>query len=376
MLPSAGWLGLSYFTYFFSFGVFLPFWSLWLQDQGVAPESIGVLLGAGMGARFIGSLFITPAVKKTSQLIVALRLVTLIALFAGVAFMLGNAWAWLLAVMIGFSLFYGPLVPLTDALAATWQRQIGLDYGKVRLWGSLAFIIGSAVTGELVNAFGHQAILYSLLAGLLAMLLGMLPRPARPPLDGPAQQAAQVTPWPILLREGAVWRFLLCCALLQGAHAGYYAFSTLFWSQAGYSASLIGYLWSLGVVAEVIIFALSNRLFRRWTVSGLLLLSCLCALLRWVMMGATTALPWLVAMQILHAGTFTVCHLAAMRFISARQGGDVIRLQAVYSALGMGGSVALMTVLAGVVYQYSSSATFYLMALLVTPVLFLRPGVR
>lgn len=376
MLPSAGWLGLGYFTYFFSFGVFLPFWSLWLQGQGIAAESIGILLGAGMGARFIGSLLITPAVRRTSQLLLALRLVTLIALLCGVAFMLGNAWAWLLAVMVGFSLFYGPLVPLTDALAATWQRQIGLDYGKVRLWGSLAFIVGSAVTGELVNAFGHQAILYSLLGGLLAMLLGMLVRPVQPPRDASVHQTVQVTPWPTLLRERAVWRFLLCCALLQGAHAGYYAFSTLFWRQAGYSASWVGYLWSLGVLAEVIIFALSHRLFRRWTVSGLLLLSCLCALLRWVMMGATTALPWLVVIQILHAGTFTVCHLAAMRFISARQGGDVIRLQAVYSALGMGGSVALMTVLAGVVYHYSPSAMFYLMALLVTPVLFLRPGVR
>ncbi|WP_395755880.1 3-phenylpropionate MFS transporter [Edwardsiella ictaluri] len=376
MLPSAGWLGLSYFTYFFSFGVFLPFWSLWLQEQGISPESIGILLGAGMGARFVGSLFITPAVKRYSQLLVALRLVTLIVLFCGVGFMLGSAWAWLMAVMVGFSLFYGPLVPLTDALAATWQRQIGLDYGKVRPVGSLAFIVGSAATGELVNAFGHQAILYSLLGGLLAMLLGMLLRPTQPPQDGPAHQTAQVTPWSILLRERSVWRFLLCCALLQGVHAGYYAFSTLFWSRAGYSASLVGYLWSLGVVAEVIIFALSNRLFRRWTVSGLLLLSCLCSLLRWVMMGATTALPWLVVMQILHAGTFTVCHLAAMRFISARQGGDVIRLQAVYSALGMGGSVAVMTVLAGVVYQYSPSGMFYLMALLVTPVLFLRPGAR
>lgn len=64
MLPSAGWLGLSYFTYFFSFGIFLPFWSLWLQGEGISPESIGLLLGAGMIARFLGSLFIAPAVKK------------------------------------------------------------------------------------------------------------------------------------------------------------------------------------------------------------------------------------------------------------------------------------------------------------------------
>lgn len=376
MLPSAGWLGLSYFTYFFSFGIFLPFWSLWLQGEGISPESIGLLLGAGMIARFLGSLFIAPAVKKTSQLITALRLIALLALICSIAFSFGTAWAWLLVVMAGFSLFYGPLIPLTDALAATWQRQVGLDYGKVRLWGSMAFVIGSAVTGEVVNAFGHKAIMYCLWAGLAAMLVGMLLRPRHMPQDAPKDSAVQdTTPWKILLKEAPVWRFLLCAALLQGAHAGYYGFSTIYWQEAGYSASVVGYLWSLGVVAEVIVFALSKRLFRRMSVSQLLLLSCFCAVIRWILMGSTTALPWLILIQILHAGSFTVCHLAAMRFISARQGGDVIRLQAVYSALGMGGSVAIMTMLSGFLFEHYQGGMFYAMALVVLPVIFFRPKV-
>lgn len=110
--------------------------------------------------------------------------------------------------MAGFSLFYGPLIPLTDALAATWQRQVGLDYGKVRLWGSMAFVIGSAVTGEVVNAFGHKAIMYCLWAGLAAMLVGMLLRPRHMPQDAPKDSAVQeTTPWKILLKEAPVWRF-------------------------------------------------------------------------------------------------------------------------------------------------------------------------
>ncbi len=374
MLPSAGWLGLSYFTYFFSFGIFLPFWSLWLQGEGISPESIGVLLGAGMVARFLGSLFIAPSVSKTSSLINALRLLALLALIGAAAFTLGNAWAWLLAVIFIFCLFYGPLIPLSDALAATWQRQIGLDYGKVRLWGSLAFVIGSAVTGELVNAFGHRAILYTFCISLAAMLAGMMLRPRDMPRDEQRPgKADQTTPWMTLLREPAVWRFMLCAALLQGAHAGYYGFSAIYWKASGYSASAVGYLWSLGVVAEVVVFALSNRVFRRWSVRNLLLLSAVCSLVRWGLMGWSTELSWLLLIQILHAGSFTVCHLAAMRFISARQGGDVIRLQAVYSALGMGGSVALMTVLAGFLFENYGRALFCALAGVVVPVLFCRP---
>ena len=79
----------------------------------------------------------------------------------------------------------------------------------------------------------------------------------------------------------------------------------------------------------------------------MLLISAICGVVRWGIMGATTALPWLIVVQILHCGTFTVCHLAAMRYIAARQGSEVIRLQAVYSAVAMGGSIAIMTVFAG-----------------------------
>src|SRR5690606_10714334 len=149
----------------------------------------------------------------------------------------------------------------------------------------------------------------------------------------------------------------------------------IYWQKAGYSASVVGYLWSLGVVAEIVVFALSNTLFRRATVRGLLLLSCVSGMVRWGLMGWTTALPWLIVMQLLHCGSFTVCHLAAMRYISARQGAQVIRLQAMYSAVAMGGGIAIMTMFAGYLYQHLDNGVFWVMALVALPALLLRPGV-
>ncbi|MCV9880109.1 3-phenylpropionate MFS transporter [Brenneria izbisi] len=374
VLQSTRWLALSYFTYFFCYGIFLPFWGRWLKGEGLSAESIGILLGAGLVARFVGSLVITPSVKDPSKLITALRALALAALAFFVGFWLGNAWLWLMLVMIGFNLFFAPLVPLTDALAATWQRQIVMDYGKVRVWGSIAFVIASAVTGELVAVWGHTAILAILSAGLLAMLLGLLLRPSVMPQAATASTlSATVTPWKALLSEPAVWRFLVCVSLLQGAHAAYYGFSVIYWLDSGYSASIIGYLWSLGVVAEIVIFIFSQRLFGRWNARQLLLLSAVCGVVRWGLMGATVALPWLIVMQILHCATFTVCHLAAMRFIAARTGGDVLRLQAVYSSLAMGGSIAVMTMVSGFLFESLQGGTFWVMALLAVPALFIRP---
>lgn len=375
-IRSAYWLGLAYFTYFFAYGVYLPFWAVWLKGTGLEAEKIGLLLGAGMIARFVGSLLIASQVKNPSQLVTALRLLALLTALFVLGFWISAGWVWLLLVMIGFNLFFSPLVPLSDALAATWQQQISLVYGPVRLWGSLAFVVSSALTGVLVSAWSSQAILMLLMIGVVSLFSGMMIKPTVMPVGETRQgERAGWQVWLTMLKENAVWRFLLCVTLLQGAHAAYYGFSAIYWQEAGYSASTVGYLWSLGVVAEIIIFASSGRLFGRWSARDLLLLSAVCALVRWSVMGATTALPWLIVAQLLHCGSFTVCHLAAMRFIAARQGSEVIRLQAVYSALAMGGGIAVMTMVCGVLFQHLQGGVFWVMALVVLPALFLRPKV-
>lgn len=374
VLHSTRWLALSYFTYFFSYGVFLPFWSVWLKGVGLPPETIGLLLGSGLIARFLGSLLLAPRVTDPSRLVFALRLLALATLIFAAGFWLGHTALWLLLTMIGFNLFFSPLVPLTDALAGTWQRQMTLDYGRVRLWGSLAFVIGSALTGKLVSEFSYQAILVLLTVGAASMLIGMMLRPSIMPQGEVRHQASAGWPaWKALILSA--WRFLACVSLLQGAHAAYYGFSAIYWQGAGYSASVVGYLWSLGVVAEIVIFALSNKLFRRWSARDLLLLSAVTGIIRWSLMASTTELPWLIVAQILHCGSFTVCHLAAMRYISARKGGEVIRLQAVYSAVAMGGGIAVMTIFSGFLYQHLQGGMFWVMALVAVPALFLRPKV-
>ncbi len=111
-------------------------------------------------------------------------------------------------VMIGFNLFFSPLVPLTDALANTWQKQFPLDYGKVRLWGSVAFVIGSALTGKLVTMFDYRVILALLTLGVASMLLGFLIRPTIQPQGASRQQESTGwSAWLALVRQN--WRFLL-----------------------------------------------------------------------------------------------------------------------------------------------------------------------
>ncbi|CDL81177.1 3-phenylpropionic acid transporter [Xenorhabdus szentirmaii] len=302
-VPSTFWLGLSYFTYFFSFGIFLPFWAVWLKGEGIEPSMIGVLLGAGMAARFLGSLIISPMVKDPSKLISALRILSLLALCFSIGFSVSSYWIWLFFIIVGFNLFFSPLIPLSDALAGTWQKQFTFDYGKVRVWGSIAFVISSSLTGILMssnginlsispldfgwnisfddlnnwigrNLFGtHQVILACLIFSVTSMLLGTMLKPVIMPAGKIKTANTNVVSFKTLLSEKSVWQFLICVTLLQAAHAGYYSFSAIYWENAGYSSSTIGYFWSLGVMSEVLVFTFSKQLFRRWSARNLFLLS-------------------------------------------------------------------------------------------------------
>ncbi|MEN2732712.1 3-phenylpropionate MFS transporter [Escherichia coli] len=214
-------VGARLFHILFSYGIFLPFWSVWLKGIGLTPETIGLLLGAGLVARFLGSLLIAPRVSDPSRLISALRVLALLTLLFAVAFWAGAHVAWLMLVMIGFNLFFSPLVPLTDALANTWQKQFPLDYGKVRLWGSVAFVIGSALTGKLVSMFDYRVILALLTLGVASMLLGFLIRPTIQPQGQAASRRAPagLRGWRWFARTGAFWpAFVYCrgtCGLLR-----------------------------------------------------------------------------------------------------------------------------------------------------------------
>lgn len=140
-------------------------------------------------------------------------MLALLTLLFAVAFWAGVHVAWLMLVMIGFNLFFSPLVPLTDALANTWQKQFPLDYGKVRLWGSVAFVIGSALTGKLVSMFDYRVILALLTLGVASMLLGFLIRPTIQPQGQAASRRAPagLRGWRWFARTGAFWPAFVYC---------------------------------------------------------------------------------------------------------------------------------------------------------------------
>ncbi|WP_406663041.1 3-phenylpropionate MFS transporter [Gallaecimonas sp. GXIMD1310] len=374
-LAPSRWLSLFYIHFYLGWGIYLPFWSLWLKGQTLAPAMIGLLLGLAQATRAVGALLITTRVKRASQLLPASRLLALATVLIFTGFLLPQSLPLLVLLTVVGSLLYAPLMPLGDAIATRMVAQTGMDYGRVRLWGSIAFVVASTAMGSITGSFGANAVLWCLLLTQLLMLLGTLPGLTAPLDDGPAAEPA--THWLTLLKKPQLRRFLLITVCIQGSHAAYYGFSAIYWQQQGLSAGVIGALWSWGVVVEVAVFYFARRLFSQTPAATLLALGACAVMVRWTGTSYATALWQLIALQALHGMTFTVSHLGAIRFISKElPQAHAVGSQALYSAFALSLAVALMMLLCGALFASWGSHIFLLMAALGLPALLLSVGLN
>ncbi|GLT13068.1 3-phenylpropionate MFS transporter [Vibrio algivorus] len=368
-----GWISQYFFGFFFAYGVYLPFWSLWFSEQGVSASDIGLLIGLGFATRCVVNLVLTPKLHKVEHLLPSLRVLTFIALiFCALHFFTGGNFWWLALATIGFNATFGPGIPLSDSVANYYNKLNLLDYGRSRLWGSVAFIVGSSLVGYLVNGFGSDMIVYTAMAGLLVTLLLSLRQPTPlPETRVGSEQQAKPSIF-ILLKQWPIVKFLILVSLLQGSHAAYYSFSTLHWKEVGISESVIGYLWSFSVVSEVLLFAFSARLFGAWSLRAMFIVASLAVVVRWCGVAMTNEVWLLALLQTLHGLTFALTHYATIRYIQLADDQYLVPLQGLYNAIPLGAFIALMTALSGWGYEFFGGNVFLLMAVMGIVALFVK----
>ncbi|KXF80422.1 MFS transporter [Enterovibrio coralii] len=321
--------------------------------------------------RFVMNLCVTPRFHLPTHLLPAIRLFSFVGAMFGFLHLAATPdllWLTVLSVLINCSI--GPSVPVSDALANHYNQRNLLDYGKTRLWGSLAFVLGSTVTGKMVEVFGPQAIILLAAFGLLATGFWTLLKPSVLPENDTATQPVRPK-LSAVMRSKEVLVFVLLVSLIQGSHAAYYAFSSVHWIKSGVSDAVVGYLWSIGVVVEVTMFALSRRLFGHWQVQSLFRLAALAVIVRWGLTGWSIDVGVLVFAQSLHGVTFGLAHIAAMRYIQHQPSDKLMAMQALYNAIPLGAVMAILTMVSGELYSWLQGDAFYVMAALGVPALFL-----
>ena len=340
-------------------GTYLPFFPVWLKAVGIDPAWIGIITAVPSVTRFTVLPFVTSFAERRR----AIRIAIVIATFAtAFGFSIVGTLHQPLAVLIVFALtacFWTPLVPLTDGYALKGIAHYGLDYGPLRLWGSAAFVVGALGCGLLVDIIEAKHLIWIIAS---VAFVGALCSLGLQKVD---TGEARTT-----LRKGATWllrdrgflAIIIASALIQGSHAAYYTVASITWQAQGLGGLTIAGLWCLGVLAEIVVFALSPRftLSLPWYV----IIGGLSACARWVITAFDPPLMILAPIQLAHGLTFGITMLGTMGLLVHHVPGDVMARAQGYLAASTGIVMSSAAVISGLIYAHIGANVYFLMAVL------------
>ena len=351
---------------FLIYGVYLPFLPLWLKGRGLSVSEIAFVTATPYVLRDLVTPLVAFHADRTNTHRVTIILLAGVGLAASLI-LSGMSGFWpILVFAVTASIAMTTMMPLTEVVALEGMRATGYDYGRVRLWGSLSFILANVGAAEFVARTGSDSIVWLLAAAFGATLAtaNALPRSGR----RLAKADASPLGWKSVGRLAVAplfVTFLIAGGTVQAAHATYYTFATLHWTGQGIAPITIGILWALGVIAEVVLFAFSSRVVARIGIRGLLIAAALGAVVRWTAMSFDPPLWALFPLQALHALTFGAAHIAVIHFISEAVPEQLTgTAQALYASVGMGIAMAIATIISGSLYHHHQAGAYLGMAAL------------
>lgn len=334
-----------YLLYFGLLGALVPYWALYLKSIGFSSAEIGGLMSVIMLTKLVAPYLWGWVADRSGRRMGVVRVTSALAglAFAG-AFWATDYW-WLGLVMLAFSFFWNAGLPQFEANTFNHLGTQAHRYSHIRIWGSVGFIIAVVGLGFLLERVDEFWLLPVLMSLFVALWLSTLLVPER----GNGQETVTAgSIWPVLAQPAVIALFGVCF-LMQASHGPYYSFYSIYLEEAGYGRGLIGQLWALGVIAEVIVFLFTHRLVRRFGLRRLLIGALALAGMRWLMVAAfVESLPLLAAAQTLHAASFGIYHAAAIQLVHRAFPGTLQgRGQALYSSLSFGAGGSLGIFLAG-----------------------------
>ena len=330
---------LFFFAYYGYVGVFSPYASLYFADRGLSATQIGILMSLMQVMRIFGPNVWGWVADQSRRRVLVLRLTSVAAALTFCGMFVGQSFMFFFALMVTVNLFTSAQGPISEALMLSSMRGDLTHYGRVRLWGSVGFIVLVTLSGYALDWQGIE-----LMPWIALLMLVMVTSVTFSLHEEPATQHAQPSnSVRELLSRKSVLSFFASTFLMIAAHSSLYVYYSLYLSDMGYSKSVIGLMWSLGVIAEILFFFYQAPLFRRFGVRKLMLFSLAIAVIRFLMIGwGAQSLAVLLVAQVLHAATFGVHHSASVATLQRWFAGSLqARGQALYISIsyGLGGTV-------------------------------------
>lgn len=302
-------------------GIALLYMPLLLHDLGMTDVEIGIIVSLPFLLRMIGMPVGAALADRVSDRAIvmiwsaAVSLATAIVLFFAHSF-----WPIVLFYSIQ-SLFYAPFVPIAESILVSGVRRWGFDYGFLRMWGSIAFVVSTLLGGVLLEVYGGAMVLPAMAVffALTTLVAVAAPRLGR---EKPVERSGAIG------RVGGVnpfWRadFLLViigASIANGSHGLLFGFAANYWTAQGISGVEISFLWTSAVIAEIVLFFVSGRYLARFPYLHLVLFGCVIAVLRWGLFPVVDGFWPYLLLQASHAFTFAIIHVGIQRFLMERIG--------------------------------------------------------
>ena len=328
-----------YFFYYFFVGSFVPYWGIYLQSENFSPSSIGILLSLFQISRIIAPNFWGWLADHTGHRVKWIKLTSFLGLIGFIGVFWAKGFFWIFLVMSALSLFTSSTLPLAESLTLAHLATTDGHYSRIRLWGSIGFIVASLFLGYLIDLQGINILLWVLLIAQTTIFFLSNTIPETKEIH---HKKNDLSIWKII-KTPSVIALLIGCTLMVSAHGVLYNFYSIYLKEHGYSSATIGWLWAVGVICEIFIFMLMPKILRRYSLKAILLMSLFLGVIRFILIGASPDHFYLLFIaQIFHAATFGSFHAASIEIIAYFfKGRNQSRGQAIYNsvAYGIGGTI-------------------------------------
>jgi len=346
-----------YFFYFAFIGAFSPYFSLYLQAIGRNAGQIAVLMSLMSVMRMLAPTLWGWLADRVGVRTPIVRLSALLSVMGFSGFLVSDAYGAQFVSMALLAFFWSAALPLVETLTFSHLAGQAGRYGNIRVWGSVGFIVAVLGLGYLLDDLPIRALLWISMATLGGILLCAL---TIPEACSQAPHEAHV-PLREVLQRPEVRALLAACFFMSAAHGALYVFYSVHLVEHGYSKSVVGWMWTLGVVAEILVFMGMPRLVKVYSLRGILVFSFVAAVLRFALIGwGAESLAVLLFAQLLHGATFGAYHAAAVAAVNAWFGTrHQARGQALYGSVSFGAGGMIGGLISGYTWEWIGPAWTY-----------------
>ncbi|QDZ01932.1 MFS transporter [Nitratireductor mangrovi] len=360
-------MGVLFAAIFVPMGIHLPYFPLWLEAQALSAPEIALILSAPMFVRVAAIPIVSTLADRAHDRIHVMIGLGIASLCVVLGYFLTAGAAAILAVSIVLAIVWSPTSTLADSLATSGVRRFGSDYARMRVWGSISFLLANLGGGFILARVAADAVIWLLAAGMVLVVAAAIvaPRLGRP--RRPSQLSASELPGAGRVLSNPYFLFIAAgCGLVTASHGLLYAFASIYWKSLGIGAEMVGLLWGWSVIAEVMLFAAFRPVFGSLSAPLVLTIAATIAVLRWLAMPfiwpTGLGLAGFFAIQTLHAFSVGLTMLGLQKMIA-----EVVPEERMGSAQGSaafisGAGLAMITLLSGPLYDAFAVDGFLFMA--------------